>query len=204
MILLILIIFFVILINELIIKGNIDSIVKYVKNFILDSDKLVKQETPTYFINYINYNFRKIINYDDSYLLLDFGSGDGTSLQKLKICEKKIGIEIDKSIYNLAVKNNKYTNIEFINDDISNYKFNENTIIFMYEPLWLCTDYISTYNKLFENIVNSNNHIYIIYVTGLTKQLEEKHFDKFNFKLKHKHKYGSILLYRYVYIYSNI
>ena len=192
------------LLNELIIKGNTESALIGVKNSILYRNEYAKQETPSYFIKYLNKNLKSIINYDNSYVLVDFGCGDGTTLQKLNICKRKIGIEIDKSIYNLAVSNCKYyANIELINDDICNYHFNKNTILFMYEPLWLCKDYLTIYNKLFENILKCKKHIYIIYLTGLTKQLQEDYFQKYNFKLKHKCKRGSILLNRRVYIYSN-
>jgi hypothetical protein len=190
--------------NELIMKGNKQSSLIVVKNFCLYRNEIAKQETPSYFIKYLNKNLKRIINYDNSYVLVDFGCGDGTTLQKLNICKRKIGIEINKSIYNLAVNNSKYyANIELINADICNYHFNKNTILFMYEPLWLCKDYLKIYNKLFENILKCKKHIYIIYLTGLTKQLQEENFQKYNFKLKHKHKHGSILLNRCVYIYSN-
>ena len=33
-------------------------------------------------------NLKSIINYDNSYILVDFGCGDGTTLQKLNICKK--------------------------------------------------------------------------------------------------------------------
>ena len=192
------------LLYELIIKGNEQSFLIGVKNFILCRNKFAKQEAPSYFIKYLNKKLNRIINYDSSYELVDFGCGDGITLKKLNICEKKIGIEIDKSIYNLAVNNCKYcANIEIINDNICNYHFKNNSILFMYEPLWLCKDYLTIYYKLFENILKCKKHIYIIYLTGLKKQLQEEDFLKYNFKLKHKHKYGSILLNRCVYIYSN-
>ena len=192
------------LLNELILKGNNQSSFIGFKNVILHRYKFAKQETPSYFIKYLNKNIKSIIKYDNSYELVDFGCGDGTTLKKLKICKRKIGIEIDKSIYNLAVNNCKnYANIKLINDDICNYHFKKNTILFMYEPLWLCKDYLTIYYKLFENIFKCKKHIYIIYLTGLKKQLQEEDFQKYNFKLKNKHKYGSILLNRYIYIYSN-
>lgn len=191
------------LLNKFIFKGNKHPALNSIKNIIFYRKKFAKQETPLYFIKYLNKNVRSIIDYDNSYVLVDFGCGDGTTLQKLNICKRKIGIEIDKSIYNLAINNSKYyTNIEFINDDICNYHFDKNTILFMYEPLWLCKDYLPIYNKLFENILTCKKHIYIIYITGLTKQLPEKYFQNYKFKLKFKHKYGSILLNRCVYIYS--
>lgn len=204
MLLSLLLILLCLLLNLLIIKGNTESSLIGVKNFILYRNEVAKQETPSYFIKYLNKNLNRIINYDNSYELIDFGCGDGTTLKKLNICERKIGIEIDKSIYNLAVNNCKYyANIEIINDDICNYHFKNNSIMFMYEPLWLCKDYLTIYYKLFENILKCKKHIYIIYLTGLKKQLQEDDFLKYNFNLKHKHKYGSILLNRCVYIYSN-
>ena len=109
-------------------------------------------------------------------------------------------------INNDILKNNLTNKIVNINDDICNYNFNRNTILFMYEPLWLCKDYLPVYNKLFKNISNSKHHIYIIYLTSLIKQLQEQNFENFEnfkFKLLHKHKHGSILLKRYIYIYSN-
>lgn len=190
-------------VNELIFKGTKESILIVVKNILFYRKEFAKQETPSYFINYINKNLNSIINYNKNYVLVDFGCGDGSTLRKLKICKKKIGIEIDKTIYNLALSKNKNNNIKFINDDICNYNFNKNTILYMYEPLWLCKDNLSIYNKLFKKINKSNKHIYIIYLTGFTKQLQEKHFQNYNFKLLHKYKHGSILLNRYIYIYSN-
>ena len=201
---LIMLMLFALLLNELIFKGNIQSSLIFVKNFMVHRNKLVKQETPSYFIKYLNKNLKRIINYDDSYVLVDFGCGDGTTLKKLNICKRKIGIEIDKSIYNIAVNNCKnYANIKFINNDICNYHFKKNTILIMYEPLWLCKNYLKIYTKFFKNILKCKKHIYIIYLTGLKKQLQEEDFQKYNFKLRHKHKHGSILLNRYVYIYSN-
>lgn len=191
------------MVNELILKGNIESILIFAKNILLYRKQHAKQETPFYFINYLNKNLISIINNDKSYVLVDFGCGDGTTLRKLKICKRKIGIEIDKSISRLALSNKKNSNIEFINDDICNYNFNKNTILFMYEPLWLYKDYLPIYNKLFKNISNSKHQIYIIYLTSLMKQLQEQNFENFKFKLLHKHNHGSILLKRYIYIYSN-
>ena len=41
---------------ELIIKGNIETAMIRIKNIIFHSNKIVKQETPSYFIKYINRN----------------------------------------------------------------------------------------------------------------------------------------------------
>ena len=197
-----LLIFFIIL-NELILKGNIEPIFYSIKNYSLNKNMFVKQETPTHFIQFINNNLKKLVKYDNSFTLVDFGCGDGTTLQMLTICKNKIGIEIDKSIYNLALQNCKKCNIKFINDDILNYKFATNTILYMYEPLWLCKDYLSIYEKLFKTISNNKNKVYILYLTGLEKQLNQSNFEKFNLKLLYKYKNGSILLNRTLYIFSN-
>lgn len=190
------------ILEELVLRGNKESFITYVKNIIFYKKEYAKQETPSYFIKYINKNFKNIVNYDDSYTLIDFGCGDGSTLQKLKICQKKVGIEIDPLIYKSAINKNKHTDILFINDNILNYSFDFNSIIFMYEPLWLSKNYLSIYNELFRTIANSNQCIYIIYITGLLQKIPEDLFYKFNFKLIHKHLFGSILLKRNLYIYS--
>ena len=186
----------------LLLRGNIEPTITIIKNILVNKE-IIHQGTPQYFINYLNKNVNNIIPNCNNYVLVDFGCGDGSTLQKLNFCNTKIGIEINKSIYNLAIKNNKNNNIYFINDDICNYNFNKDTILYMYEPLWLCKDYLFIYNKLFKNILRSNNNIYIIYLTGTKQKLYKKNFENFNFKLLHKHTYGSIIINRTVYIYSN-
>lgn len=195
--------YFYLFLYILILRGSFESIFIAIKNF-LSNKPIVQQPTPQYFINYLNKNISNIISDCNDYVLVDFGCGEGLTLQKLNFNKSKIGIEINKEIYNLAVKKNKNNNIQFINDDICNYNFNKNTILYMYEPLWLCKDYLVIYNKFFKNILKNNIKIYIIYLTGIGKyQLHKKYFEKFDFKLLHKHTYGSIIINRTIYIYSN-
>jgi len=193
-----------IFIDILFLKDNKNSIVMSIKNYLFNNKQIAKQETPYSIIHYLNKNLNKIININNRFLLIDFGCGDGTSLKMFNFCNNKIGIEIDTYTYKLALQNCKYhNNIKLINGDILNYNFNTDTILYMYEPLWLCKDYLPIYEKLFENIYSSKHKIYIIYLTGVTKQLDELFFMKYKLKLIHKQIHGAILVNRYLYIYSN-
>lgn len=191
------------IINEVFLKGNTQSAYFGVKNLLLHKNEYAKQETPTYFIRYINDNFNKIVKYDDSFILVDFGCGDGSTLKMLTISKKKIGIEIDESICKMALHKCKDTSIRIINDDILNYGFKSNTILYMYEPLWLCKDYKEIYEKLLHKISKSRKKVYIIYLTGLNEKINNFTFKKFGYNLIHKHKHGSILLNRSLNVYSN-
>ena len=103
-------------------------------------------------MHYINYNFNAFCEINDSFILVDFGCGDGSTLDKLNICKNKIGIEMDPNIFNLAL---------------------QNTIIhFVITVFFICT---SPYYK-----------IYIIYVSGIEKLLDDQFFRYFDFTILHK------------------
>ena len=171
-------------------RGNMLSLYIFIKNRLFYLHQYAKQELPSNLVHYINYNFNTFCEINDSFILVDFGCGDGSTLDKLNICKNKIGIEIDPNIFNLALQNTK--NIIILNDDILNYSFCHNCILYMYEPLWICEDYLYVYTKLFESLYHSNYKIYIIYVSGIEKLLDDQFFCYFDFKILHKKNIGSV------------
>lgn len=100
----------------------------------------------------------------EDYNFYDLGSGKG----KVLICWSKIlkehssitGIEIDKYLYNISIKNLKklkITNVKVKNKDANNFKIStKNNIFFLYNPF---------NNKVLENFFSNNNcqNDFIIY-----------------------------------------
>ena len=177
-------------------KGNIFSIIQRVK---LYNTKLQSQQsTPPHIINKINSILQKRVSRKLK-SLIDFGCGNCNTLSQLKF-HYKIGIEYDKNIYQNAlseIKYRKYRIDEVINCDIVDYDFENDCIIYMYEPLWNLSDNNSTYMKLFDKLKNTNSDIEIIYITGLlSKALDNNFFRKYNFDIIYKTKIGSIFINR--------
>ncbi|MDD5130346.1 MAG: RsmD family RNA methyltransferase [Candidatus Omnitrophica bacterium] len=105
--------------------------------FSLYKDGVMYQPTPYHVL-------AKIIGYlkpGPEDIFVDFGSGKGrvvffTALRELK---KVIGVEMDKSLVNIANNNlanfkSGKTAIEFINEEAVNFKIKDETIFFMFNP----------------------------------------------------------------------
>lgn len=180
-------------------RGNIQSLLNAIKlkNTLFES----QQPTPYYIINEINHmikkhtpkNFKKLI---------DFGCGECHTLSKINFKYKKIGVEYNNEIYKNAIKiskKNNYNIYKIINCHILDYKFTDNSVIYMYEPLW-DVENNDVYIKLFQILDSLNYNIDIIYVTGLfVKKLDQRFFNKYNFEILEKKKLGSLFLNRNIY-----
>lgn len=141
----------------------------------------------------------EFIDFDTKqYDFIDFGSGDGDTIYYFsKYFNNLIGIELNNESYKLSLlKDKKNDNINFLNMNMINYKFNnKNTVLYIYEPLWgeNKDKAIKIYNNVFKNLLKAfnnsyyNDNIIIIYITSyLDKHLSEKYFNYFGFKLKKK------------------
>lgn len=180
-------------------KGNIQSSLNIIKlkNTALES----QQPTPSHLIKEINYIIKNNISKKIK-KLIDFGCGECNTLSKIKFKYKKIGVEYDKDIYLNAIKEinkNNYNINQILNCNILDYNFNDNCIIYIYEPLWN-TNNNDVYIKLFQKLSCLNHNIDIIYVTGLlVKKLDDDFFINWNFKIIDKYKLGSLFLNRTLY-----
>lgn len=184
----------------LLLRGNIQSlyygIVLNLNNHNINS----QQPTPGYLIREIN---NLIIYHTPSKIktIIDFGCGDCDTLNKIDFNYKKIGIEYSKEIYEHAIhkiKENKYKIDEIRNTNILDYNFDTSFLLYMYEPLW-DSENIDVYERLFYKISKLNYEIDIIYLSGLTKKINEDFFNKYNFYVINKIKIGSIFLNRTIY-----
>lgn len=128
-----------------------------------------------------------------SFTFIDFGSGEGEMINKVRNLVKNcIGIEIDKNTaINSVNKFHNIKNIEIINSDMTDYIFEDvDTIFYLYEPLWLLNNNhsLEIYSKVFNNLINafknSKNNLYVIYCSGeKVKHLDDIFFNKYNFHL---------------------
>lgn len=194
--------YYILLINFIyfgFLRGNIQSLLYAIKlkNTLFES----QQPTPYYLINEINLmikkhtpkNFKKLI---------DFGCGECHTLNQINFKYKKIGVEYNNQIYKNAIRissKNNYNIYKIINCNILDYKFTDNSVIYMYEPLW-DVENNDVYIKLFQILDSFNYNIDIIYVTGLfVKKLDHHFFNKYNFEIIDKKNIGSLFLNRDIY-----
>ena len=191
------------LVYILLLKGNIESLYYTI---LLNNTNLKNQHPlPNYLIKEINYLIKNKVNKNFKFFI-DFGSGNCYTLNKIKFKHKKIGIEYDKNIYNNAkkiIKKNNYNIYKNINCNILNYKFDNNSIIYMYEPLWNVKN--NDINiQLFKKLNSLKLKFDIIYITGIeSKKLNKKFFTKYNFTVYEYYKIGSIFCNREIYFCRN-
>ena len=93
---------------------------------------------------------------------------------------------IKMHLKNLLKKSKKknYNIYKIINCNILDYKFTDNSLIYMYEPLW-DVENNDVYIKLFQKLDALNYNIDIIYLTGLfVKKLDHHFFNKYTCNIK--------------------
>ena len=142
------------------------------------------------------------------YIFIDFGSGIGSTLisfqNKFKML---IGVEIEENSYKKSLEKTKhFNNINVINEDIQNFVFpNDKIIFYLYEPLFLMnkTESIKIYNVVFENLVKTyeknKKDVLVIYLTGYSrKDLDTNFFKSYRLRVDKKGING-FYPYRYIY-----
>lgn len=134
-------------------------------SFSLYKDGIAYQPTP-YFI------IEKIIDYlkpTPNDIFIDLGCGKGrvvflVALQKLK---KVIGVELNKELIDIAQRNlvnftHNKTAIEFINNDVANFKVKDETIFFMFNSFG-CKTLQSVLNNIKDSLLDNPRQIQIVY-----------------------------------------
>lgn len=116
-----------------------------------------------------NYAYHNWIekNIKNNSTVLDVGCGDGTLIWKIrKKCKRVFGIDTDIKTIDIAENNNKYDNVQFINDDFLKYNF-EN-IKFDYIIFVASIHHMNMENALMKakKILSNNGKIIIV---GLSK-----------------------------------
>lgn len=102
--------------------------------------------------------------------IVDLGCGTGRAVYFFHFLYRKkiVGIEFDKEVFKLLLNNqesyrHRSDNIILINNDVSNYKFTDENIIYLFNPFG-----IQTISRVFRNIISSikNNprEVYLFYV----------------------------------------
>lgn len=127
-------------------------------------------------LNEINFNLT----------LVDFGCSNGDFINYIVAYHLGpiIGVEIDeKQASETLVRFANYNRISIINDNMINQIIDCNSILYMYEPMWLSPDKaIDVYAQVLANC----SAMYIIYVSGVTQLISEYFFSLFNYKLAYQ------------------
>jgi len=187
------------------IKGNIDSFKSMLCNIIKKQNVEIQQSSnnliniTNLLIEYIN----KIKTNNYEYDLIDFGCGDCKTLIKLN-SNNKVGIDYNTDIIQYAEDNlvrKRIQNISLHCCNIIDYNFDCESIIYMYEPLWLCSTG-DLYYDLFEKIIQTKKEHFIVYISGLfVKHIDLSIIREYkNIKIIREYMVGSLLLNRNVYL----
>lgn len=140
-------------------KNNLDQKLNIKTEIILENETSNfnrSESTPYYALNTL-FNKYKVKNGSS---LIDFGSASG------RVCFyvdyffniKTTGIEIDKNIFNIAINNlNTYSKrknkINFINEDVRDYKIKkEDNIFYFFNPFKF-----NIFEKIIKNIITNSN-----------------------------------------------
>ena len=151
-------------------------------------------------ITYINNN-----NYNN-YTFIDFGCGLGNVIKGVyNIVDKVEGIELDDNLATIAKnKFSMYKNVKIYNMNMIDYTFNDvDTILYLYEPLWLMKDKTQVrniYTTVFNNLISQvkNSKIIIIYCDSVfNKLLDINFFKQYNLTLINKIKYPRFIPFSY-------
>lgn len=197
------------LLHFIIFNGNYDSLIYCIIKKLNKKNESGIPINKT-ILNLIKKELNKINNIN-RYRFIDFGCGEGKVLLNVNYIFDEIhGIEIDNKNATIAENNTKnYENIKVFNQDILDYKFiDTDTIFYLYEPLWNCDKkyafelYDKVFTKLSKVFKNSDNKVYIVYVSGVSRK-DIKDLKKYNFKQIYEKKIGSLLFNRVVKIFSN-
>ena len=165
--------------------------IMYYYESLIYKTNIVGLPIPQNIMNNIN-NYISNIKNIDKYTFIDFGCGTGVILQNIHNLVKNVeGVELDDKLVKIAkLKLDNYHNVHIYNMDMIDYKFKDiDTILYLYEPLWLVKDKEKTldiYNTVFNNMIRQikNSNIIIIYCNGvLSKSLDIPFFNKYNLKL---------------------
>lgn len=135
-----------------------------------------------------------IINQVNSNLtFIDFGCSNGDFIEFISAYHLGpiTGIEIDEKQANKTITRFADSKrITIINKNMVNHVISSNSILYMYEPMWLSpSNAINVYAQVFVNCTAS----YIIYVSGITQLISEYFFSLFNYELVY-HTYISRML----------
>ena len=158
---------------------------------LIDKTSIIGLPIPKNRMNNIN-NYISNIKNKDKYTFIDFGCGTGVMLKNTHNLVKNVeGIELDdKLAKNANLKFDNYNNVHIYNMDMIDYNFKDiDTILYLYEPLWLIKDKrkaLDIYNTVFNNMTRQikKSNIIIIYCDSvLTKLLDIPFFNKYNLKL---------------------
>ena len=141
-----------------------------------------------------------------NYTFIDFGCGLGNVIKGVyNIVDKVEGIELDDNLATIAKnKFSMYKNVKIYNMNMIDYKFNDvNTILYLYEPLWLMKDKTQVrniYTTVFNNLISQvkNSKIIIIYCDSVfNKLLDINFFKQYNLTLINKIKYPRFIPFSY-------
>lgn len=134
------------------------------------------------------------LSQNNNFDFVDLGSGKGKPilyLSKSFLKSNFLGIEIDKELHDIAIKNKSIINnqnIKFINDNCLNFKTylnpNNNLIIYLFNPFG-----IKTFKSILNQLDDINSNILIIYVDPVYHDLVKE----FGYKelISYKGRYNS-------------
>ena len=134
------------------------------------------------------------LSQNNNFDFVDLGSGKGKPilyLSKSFVKSNFLGIEIDKELHDIAIKNKSIINnqnIKFINDNCLNFKTylnpNNNLIIYLFNPFG-----IKTFKSILNQLDDINSNILIIYVDPVYNDLVKE----FGYKelISYKGRYNS-------------
>ena len=95
-------------------------------------------------------------NFKQNLDILEIGAGKGIITKELAKIGNVLALELDTNLYNNLIKNNTNKNIEFVNENILDYKFNKDYNVFSNIPFNITTDILTKLLK--------DNHIFDIYL----------------------------------------
>ena len=210
-----LVLVFIYFIYILFLKNNISTAFYWCTSTCMKNAIPINETTLSEIKNMLT-NINKMYNKTDNmkdYTFIDFGCGTGNVLLHMHhMFNNSIGIEIDKKTSDYAItKTKNMADIKIINKDMAEYTFdNNNTVLFLYEPLFSVypeSAAIDIYSKVFDNInkifSKSNKKIYIVYVSGIFREdIKTEFINEKNFKILSKKNTGALLLNRTIYLIS--
>ena len=95
-------------------------------------------------------------NFKQNLDILEIGAGKGIITKELAKIGNVLALELDTNLYNNLIKNNTNKNIEFVNENILDHKFNKDYNVFSNIPFNITTDILTKLLK--------DNHIFDIYL----------------------------------------
>ena len=191
----------IILIIVMLIYTESDHIIYY----IYDNQNSSGVPLPTLARGVVRQLITMINEVDCNLTLVDFGCSNGDFINYILAYHLGpiIGVEINEE--QAKETNDRFSNdkrVSIIANDMTNQVVDYNSILYMYEPMWLLPDKaIDVYASVFSKC----SALYVIYVSGVTQLIPEYFFTLFNYKLEYQTYVSRLLvLSNGIYLYKKI